>query len=90
MVEVHLATPLRPIVRGAGRINVEGRNLREVLNNLETQYPGFKEKILEPDGSLKPHICIFINSKDVRFLKGIETPIEDGDMILILPAVMGG
>ena len=90
MVEVHLATPLRPLVRGARVVSAEGRDLRELVNNLEASYPGFKERVLEPDGSLKVFVNIFVNDEDVGFLKGLETPLRDGDVVSILPAVSGG
>ena len=90
MIEVHLATPLRPLVRGARAVNAEGKDLRQVLNNLEAGYPGFKEKVLEPDGSLKLFVNVFVNDEDVAFLKGLETTLKDGDVVSILPAVSGG
>jgi molybdopterin synthase sulfur carrier subunit len=90
MVEVHLATPLRPLVRGARVVNAEGKNLREVLNNLEASYPGFKDRVLEPDGSMKVFVNIFVNDEDVGFLKGLETTLKDGDVVSVLPAVSGG
>lgn len=90
MVEVRLAAPLRPIVGGVQAVNADGRNLREVLNNLGTNYPGFRDRVLEPDGNIKPSIYIFLNAEDIGFLKGTETPVEDGDVVMILPAVAGG
>jgi len=90
MVEVHLATPLRPLVRGARVVSAEGRDLRELVNNLEASYPGFKERVLEPDGSMKVFVNIFVNDEDVGFLKGLETQLKDGDVVSILPAVSGG
>ena len=90
MVEVHLAAPLRPIVGGAKIVNAEGRDLREILNNLEANYPGFRERVLEPDGNIKPSVLIFVNNEDVSFSKGVQTPLEDGDIVSVLTAVMGG
>lgn len=90
MTEVHLATPLRPLVKGARSVNAEGRNLRELVNNLEASYPGFKDRVLEPDGSMKLFVNIFVNDEDVGFLKGLETPLKDGDVVSVLPAVSGG
>jgi len=90
MVEVRLAAPLRPIVGGVQTVSAEGRNLKEVLNNLGVNYPGFRERVLEPDGNIKSSIYIFLNAEDVGFLKGIETPVEGGDVVMILPAVAGG
>jgi molybdopterin synthase sulfur carrier subunit len=90
MIEVHLATPLRPLMRGARVVNAEGKDLRELVNNLEADYPGFKERVLEPDGSMRPFVNIFVNDEDAGFLKGLETQLKDGDVVSILPAVSGG
>ena len=78
------------MVNGADILNAEGNDLREVIDNLEAFYPGFREQLLESDGNIKPFIYIFRNSEDVRFLKGTETPLNDGDVVLILPAAAGG
>lgn len=78
------------MVRGARVVNAEGKDLRELVSNLEANYPGFKERVLEPDGSMRPFVNIFVNDEDVGFLKGLETPLKDGDVVSILPAVSGG
>lgn len=71
-------------------LSAEGHDLREVLNNLGADYPVFIEKILEPNGDMKPSVHVFLNTEDIRFLKGVETPLSDGDVVLILPAVAAG
>lgn len=90
MIEVRLAAPLRPLVGGASTIKAEGKDLEELIANLDSLYPGIRDRILEPDGSIKYFVNIFLNNEDVRFMKGLKTPLQDGDVVSILPAVVGG
>lgn len=90
MIEVRLAAPLRPLVSGASSVKGEGKDIDELIANLDSCYPGIRDRILEPDGSIKPFINIFLNNEDIRFLQGIHTLLRDGDVVAILPAVVGG
>ena len=90
MIEVRLAAPLRPLVGGADILDVDGNDLAEVINNLETPYPGFREQLLESTGNIKRFIYIFRNAEDVRSLEGIKTRLNEGDVVLIFPAIAGG
>lgn len=76
---------------GKKKVEVEGSSLKEVLDSLiKERGVGFKAKILDGSGNPQRHIRIYINSKDIRFLKQLDTPLSDGDEVLILPAVVGG
>jgi len=90
MIEVRLASPLRPLIGGAKSVTIEAKDVMELLANLEANYPGFKERVLEPDGKVRDFVNIFVNNEDIRFLKGLETPLKSGDVVSILPAVLGG
>ena len=88
-IEVRIPTILRPYTSGEKLVTVEGTSLAEVINNLESTYPGLGERLTDENG-LRRFINIYINDEDVRFLGGLEAPIKDGDSITILPAVAGG
>ena len=90
MIQIHFSAPFRPTVKGFRMVNAIGENIREILENLECTYPGLRQKIFNTDGDIKKSIHIFVNSKDVRFLRGTQTQVKDGDVILILSDVMGG
>ena len=60
------------------------------IENLEQNYPGFNERLLEEDGSLRRFVNIFVNGEDIRFLNGLDTSVGEGDEISIVPAVAGG
>ncbi len=61
-----------------------------LIEELDTQYPGFKERICDENGKVRRFINIYVNDEDIRFLQGQETKIEDGAEVLIVPAIAGG
>ena len=89
-VEVRIPTPLRRVTNGQEKAAVEGDNLAQVIDSLETKYPGIKERLCDEAGDLRHFVNIYVNGEDVRFLQGLETGIKSGDEISIVPAVAGG
>ena len=89
-VQVKLPTILRKHVGGEPRVSAEGATLREVLDDLETRYPGITKNVLAEDGGLHRFINVYLNDEDVRYLGSLETQVDEGDTVSILPAVAGG
>jgi molybdopterin synthase sulfur carrier subunit len=87
---VRIPTPLRKVTNGDDKASVEGDTLSQIVNNLESKYPGIKERLCDEDEQLRHFVNIYINGEDVRFLEGLATPINSGDEISIVPAVAGG
>lgn len=76
---------------GKKEVRVEGSSLKVVLDSLiKENGREFKAKIFDDSGNPQRHIRIYINGKDIRFLKQLDTSLSDGDEVLILPAVVGG
>lgn len=71
-------------------IESEGSNVLEVIENLEKVYPGIKRKFLDESGNVYRFIRIYVNKVDIRKLKGLYTPLSDGDEIALVPAFVGG
>jgi molybdopterin converting factor small subunit len=88
-IEVRIPTILRPYTKDQKAVSAEGVTLSAVITNLDSNYAGLGERLLE-NGALRRFINVYINDEDVRFLGGLEAPIKDGDSITILPAVAGG
>ncbi|CAB4741435.1 unannotated protein [freshwater metagenome] len=88
-IEVRIPTILRPYTKDQKAVGAEGATLSAVITNLDSNYAGLGERLLE-NGALRRFINVYINDEDVRFLGGLEAPIKDGDSITILPAVAGG
>jgi MoaD family protein len=77
-------------VVGAKSVQTEGSTVAEVLEKLNSDYPGFREQITMEDGSLHRFVNIYINDEDIRFMQQLQTPVATGDVVSILPALAGG
>jgi sulfur-carrier protein len=89
-VRVKLPTILRKFAGGEAQVDADGGTLRDVLTNLESSHPGITKNVMTDDGGLHRFINIYVNDEDVRYLGSLETPVEEGDTVSILPAVAGG
>jgi len=89
-VKVRVPGPLRRLTSGESVVEVQGGTVAEVLNALESQYPGFRERIYDDQGKLRQFVNIYKNDEDIRFGSGLDTPVAEGDDLSIVPAVAGG
>ncbi len=89
-VEVKVAAIFQKNLGGARAIHAEGNTVGRVLDNLESRFPGFKERIASVTGEMHQFVTVYVNDEDIRFLKKLDTPVADGDVISILPALVGG
>lgn len=90
MAKVRIPTPLRKLTNGSDEVNAAGTNIAEVIEDLEKNYPGLKERICENDGKLRRFVNIYLNDEDIRFKKNMETELKENDEISIIPAIAGG
>ena len=91
-VEVRIPTILRTYTGGEKAVPGEGTTLSEVIDHLESNHPGIKERLIDAgaDGDLRRFVNVYVNDEDVRFTGGLETSVSDGDQVVVLPAVAGG
>ena len=89
-VTVKIPTLLRAQVDGRPTIESTGRTLGDVIDDIETRYPGIKGSLVTDDGGLHRFVNVYLNDEDVRYLSSLETKVSDGDTVAILPAVAGG
>ena len=87
---VRIPTPLRKVTNGEDKASVEGSTMSEVVEALENQFPGLKDRICEPTGELRSFVNVYINGEDIRFVDGMSSSVTSGDEISIVPAVAGG
>jgi MoaD family protein len=87
-VEVKVTSVLQRLT-GAKVVHGDGGTVGELLSDLDTKYPGFKNQIMQ-DGSLHRFVNIYLNDEDIRYLSQLNTPLKEGDSISILPALAGG
>jgi molybdopterin converting factor small subunit len=89
-VRVKVPTMMRARVGGQPVLEARGGTLRELLTDLESRFPGFTETIVTADGGLHRFVNLYVNDEDVRYLGSLETRVDAGDTVSILPAVAGG
>ena len=90
VVLVRIPTPLRRMTNGLDKVEVAESSLSQMIDSLESNYPGFKERLLDENGDLRYFVNIYVNGEDVRFLDGLSTATKAGDEVSIVPAVAGG
>ncbi|HEX4743839.1 MAG TPA: ubiquitin-like small modifier protein 1 [Candidatus Limnocylindria bacterium] len=89
-VSVRLYGAYSGFAGGAREAKVAGRTLREALDSLVAAHPSLRERIRDEHGRLREHLNVYVNKDDMRFLEGESTPVRDGDVIHVIPAVSGG
>ncbi|MBM4132348.1 MAG: MoaD/ThiS family protein [Nitrospira sp.] len=90
MIKVRIPTPLRPLTKGQGEVEAKGANIEEMVDHLEGAHPGIKGRLCDEKGELRRFVNIYVNEEDIRFLKGKDTTLKDGDEVSIVPAIAGG
>jgi sulfur-carrier protein len=88
-VTVKIPAQLRAVTDGAGEIEVQGATVGEALDAVFSRHNGLRERITE-DGSLRRFVNVYVAGEDIRFRDGLETKLDEGDEVTILPAVAGG
>lgn len=88
-VEVRVTSVLQKMTGGAKSVQAQGSTIGSLLENLDANYPGFKTNVMQ-DGKLHRFVNIYLNDEDIRYLGQLETPVQDGDVVSILPALAGG
>ena len=89
-IKVRIPTPLKKLTKEQSEVAANGRDINEVIIDLEQQFPGIKERLCDNDGTVRRYINIYVNQEDIRFLSGEKTVVKDGDEISIIPAIAGG
>ncbi len=89
-VRVRVPTPLRKFTEGSDEVGANGATVSAMLDDLEQNHPGIKERIMDENGKVRRFVNVYVNGDDIRFLKNLDTALKDGDSISIVPAIAGG
>jgi molybdopterin synthase sulfur carrier subunit len=89
-VTVIVPGALRQQTGGRTTVEVEADDVAHALERLETLYSALRPLLRDEQGLLRPQVQVYLNDVHVRFLQGLETPLNDGDQIYVVPNVMGG
>ncbi|HEU5092220.1 MAG TPA: MoaD/ThiS family protein [Nitrospira sp.] len=90
MIKVRIPTPLRPLTKGQGEVETKADSVLEMIEALNSTHPGIKDRLCDETGELRRFVNIYVNEEDIRFLKGKDTSLKDGDEVSIVPAIAGG
>ena len=89
-VTVLIPTPLRGPVDGQAKLELAGATVREILSALADRYPKLRGRLFNERDELNRFVNVFLNNEDVRFLQSLDTPVKDGDGVMLVPAIAGG
>ncbi len=89
-VEVRVPSVLRAVTRGEKVVRGSGSTVAALLDDLEGRFPGIRGQVVEPDGTLRRFVNVYVNDEDIRYTGQLETPLRSGDVVSILPAIAGG
>jgi sulfur-carrier protein len=90
MATLRIPTQLRTLTGGAAEVKLDGATVAELLKALEDRHPGFGERLFDESGGLRRFVNVFVDEEDIRFLQGVDTPVIEGTVVSIVPAVAGG
>lgn len=86
-VKVRIPTPLRSYTAGASAVDADGATVDALLADLDRRYPGFRFRVVDEQGRLRPHVRVFVNGDLTRDLAA---PVTDGDEVTLMQALSGG
>ena len=89
-IVVRIPTPLQKLTADKAEVSADGATVQDLLQDLDRQYPGLKDRLCDPNGRLRRFVNVYVNEEDIRFLKQESTPLKDGDEVSIIPAIAGG
>ncbi|MBX7157778.1 MAG: MoaD/ThiS family protein [Verrucomicrobiae bacterium] len=89
-IQVTIPTPLRTLTQGKDTVEATGATLDALIQDLESHYPGLKNRVYDDAGQLRRFVNIYVNGEDVRFLQEKNTPLKETDEVSIVPAIAGG
>jgi molybdopterin/thiamine biosynthesis adenylyltransferase/molybdopterin converting factor small subunit len=89
-VSVYIPSPFRWLTQNREHVSVDGANVGEVLDALNSRYPGFDNLVYDSERTIPSHINIYVNNREIHELSGTATEVRDGDQVAVIPAMAGG
>ncbi len=89
-MKILIPIQLQKLTDGLPEIEIIGGNVNNVLVKLISLYPNLENRIFDDKGELNKFINFYVNDEDIRFLNGIGTPVDDNDVLSLIPAIAGG
>ena len=89
MSRVRIPPTLRGETQGRREVEARGGTVRELLDDLMGRFPTLRGQLLEDD-DLAPFVNVYVEGEDVRTREGLDTSVDDGSTVILLPAMAGG
>jgi molybdopterin synthase sulfur carrier subunit len=89
-VTVRIPTPMRAVTKGNADVQAKGDTIDALIGDLERQFPGLRDRLVDETGELRRFVNIYVNQEDIRFMDNRATVLKDGDEVAIVPAIAGG
>lgn len=89
-VRLKVPTQLRQLTGGSPELEVDAGTVRELLEKAGADHPELLERVLDEEGEIRRFVNLYVGDEDIRFLEGLDTPLKDESVVVILPAVAGG
>ena len=90
MTTLRIPTPLRAYTSGKSEVTVGGSSVIDALTDLTTQFPAIKPHLFNEGGDLRPFVNLFVGENNIKDLQGVNTPIKEGDKLMLIPSIAGG
>ena len=87
---MRITAVLQKLTNGQKQVEATGANVGQVLEDIESRYPGFRQQVYGEDGKLHRFVNIYLNDEDIRYMGGVDAAVKPGDTLDILPALAGG
>ena len=89
-IKIRIPTPLRKLTHDEEIVHVNAGTIGSAIAELQTRYPGIKERLVDDTGNVRRFVNVYVNEEDIRFLQNQDTALKDGDEVSIIPAIAGG
>ncbi len=89
-IKVRIPQALQKLTQNKAEVEAEAGDIRGLIEDLEKNFPGIKERLCDEKGALRRFINIYVNEEDIRFLESDKTVLKDKDEVSIIPAIAGG
>lgn len=90
MPVIRIPTPLRSYTAGQAEVSVTGQNVGQAMESLVALHPTLRPHLYNRDGQLRPFVNLFLNEDNIKDLQGLETPLQEGDRLMLIPSIAGG
>jgi len=90
MPAIRIPTPLRSYANGQSEVSVQGETVAAAMENLMSQFPSLRPNLTNVDGQLRPFVNLYLGENNIHDLQGLETPLQEGDKLVLIPFIAGG